>query len=68
MASLGVFGSLVSPEVTVKAVGHGCSHLKAVLGPENPLARRCTQMVSEQVPALAWALQFLYKWSSPGAA
>ena len=59
MASLGGCGSLVSSEVAVKAVGHGCSHPKAVLGLENPLARRCAQTVSEQVLALAWALQFL---------
>lgn len=50
---------MVSSEVAVKAVGHGCSHPKAVLGLENPLARRCAQTVSEQVLALAWALQFL---------
>ena len=68
MASLGGCGSVVSSEVAVKAVGHGCSHPKAVLGLENPLARRWAQTVSEQVLALAWALQFLCKWPSPGAA
>lgn len=67
MASLGGFGSLVSPEVTVKA-SDGCSHLKAVLGLENPLAGRYTQMVSQQVLALTWALQFLCTWPFAGAA